>query len=209
MANSDTFKPPRYRSARRTHTLASLVPGATQAAFDRYGFAAAQLITEWEAIVGRDIAAVTAPERLKWPGQVDGSPTSGDVRLAPARPVRDSRHRPPARQGATLVLRVDPSRALEIDYGRARLVERVNAFFGYRAVAEIRLLQAPVNRLRTPAAPARPEARDRVALPDIGDAGLRAALESLGAGMRARRRQAAVRGAPQGLRADTRRDGQL
>ena len=43
------------------------MPKLTHKAFEKYGFAAASLITDWATIVGKDVAAYTAPERLKWP----------------------------------------------------------------------------------------------------------------------------------------------
>ena len=49
-----------------------------------------------------------------------------------------------ARPGATLVLRVDPARALDVEYRARQIIERINAYFGYRAIAELRILQAPL-----------------------------------------------------------------
>ena len=54
----------------------------------------------------------------------------------------DDRGRP----GATLVLRVDGPRAIEVQYQSTQIIERINAHFGYRAVSEIRFLQAPLDR---------------------------------------------------------------
>ena len=110
--------------------VGAFVPKLTRAAFEKYGFSAATLLTDWTAIVGEELAACSAPERLKWPRQAEVF----------AEPDAQARGRP----GATLVLRVDPVRALEVQYGAAQLLERVNRYFGYRAVAELRLLQGPV-----------------------------------------------------------------
>jgi hypothetical protein len=92
------------------------------------------------------------------------------------------------RPGATLVLRVDPAHALDVQYNGRQIVERINAYFGYAAIAELRILQAPVaapnpdrNRPRSSPLPLTAE------VAGIADAGLRDALGRLGAGIRAER----------------------
>lgn len=108
--------------------VGSFVPKLTQKAFEKYGFSAATLLTDWAQIAGADVAAYTLPERLKWP------------RAAGAEGEEGAEGRP----GATLVLRVDPARALDVEYKSRQIIERINAYFGYRAVAALRLIQAPV-----------------------------------------------------------------
>jgi hypothetical protein len=156
-------------------SVGSFVPRLTRKAFEKYGFSAATLITDWRTIAGKELAAFTAPERLKWPRGVERSDDEVGA---------DHRGRP----GATLVLRVDPARALDVQYSGRQIVERINAYFGYAAVAELRILQAPV------AAPNPDRSRSRSSpLPlttevaGIADAGLRDALGRLGAGIRAER----------------------
>jgi hypothetical protein len=110
--------------------VGSFVPGLTQKAFEKYGFSTATLLTDWTVIVGKDLARATVPERLKWPhlpNAVDGPSTETN-----------------ARPGATLIVRVDPSMALDVEYQSAQMIERINGYFGYKAVANLRLLQAPV-----------------------------------------------------------------
>jgi hypothetical protein len=68
------------------------------------------------------------------------------------------------------------------------ILERVNGYFGYRAITEMRILQAPVARAAKPPAPVEPPPAD-TALPasaDIEDQGLRRALARLGHATRAR-----------------------
>ena len=86
------------------------------------------------------------------------------------------------------MLRVEGPRAIEVQHRSGQILERVNAYFGYRAVAEMRILQAPVARKAAPAALARPPI-DPEALPpsaEIEDEGLRAALLRLGSAARAK-----------------------
>lgn len=151
--------------------VGSYLPGLTRAAFAKYGFSAAVLLTDWATIVGSDLATYTEPERLKWPRQP-----------AIYEETDSEQH---GRPGATLVLRVQAGRALDVQYRGRQLIERINAYFGYRAVAEMRLVQAPM----TPAPPRRTvrhaigTARLQplpVELATVADAGLRAALEQMG-----------------------------
>ena len=39
---------------------------------------------------------------------------------------------------------MDGSKAVEIQYRGTQILERINAYFGYRAVSELRVLQAPL-----------------------------------------------------------------
>jgi hypothetical protein len=167
--------------ARRTglnvKAVGSFLPGLTARAFEKFGFATAQLVMDWPTIVGKEVAGVSAPERLKWPPRRE---------LAAGAAAREPERQ---RRGATLVLRVEGARALEIHYQSRQILERVNAHFGYAAVTELRLVQAPL-----PARAASPAPRAGNASPapvpevaGIADAGLREALRRLGAHLHAAR----------------------
>jgi hypothetical protein len=85
------------------------------------------------------------------------------------------------------VLRVDAAKALDIQYRAAQIIERINAYLGYAAVAQLRLIQAPM-----PAPQPAPVHRPRTEpltreVAGITDAGLRDALARLGAEIRAGR----------------------
>ncbi len=154
--------------------VGSFLPRLTARAFEKFGFSTAQLITDWASIAGQEVAAISSPERLKWPPR-------------PQREVEAAAAEPAPRQGATLVLRVLGARALEIDYKRQQILERINAHFGYAAVTELRIVQAPLPRLeprRGGQAPSRSAPPD---LAGVADAGLRAALFKLGCNLQAGR----------------------
>ena len=156
--------------------VGSFVPTLTRKAFEKYGFSAASLITDWPTIAGRELAVYTAPERLKWPRAAEPLDEDGSAT-----------HK--GRPGATLVLRVDGARALDVQYGARQIIERINAYFGYAAVAELRIIQAPVAsaapRVARPARSAsEPSTTDVAGIPD---AALRDALARLGAAVRATR----------------------
>ena len=170
-------------------TVGSFVPKLTKAAFERYGFPAAAILTDWEAIAGRELASYTEPERLKWPKQTDIAAETDSVEG-----IKDA-----AQPGATLVLRVDGPRAIEIAHRKTQLLERINAYFGFRAVTDLRFVQAPISRskvkpkakvliARGPQAQAKSEPSPRQAIDfgKIANTGLRGALERLGSAVEAR-----------------------
>ena len=86
------------------------------------------------------------------------------------------------------MLRVEGPRAIEVQHRSGPILERVNTYFGYRAVAEMRILQAPVDRKAprafSPAAP--PDAGTLPPCASIEDEPLRKALSRLGVALRAR-----------------------
>jgi len=141
--------------------LADLVRRMLADTFARQGFASTELVTHWSDIVGTDIAVHCEPLRIKWP-------RGGD---------------PDAPDPATLVLRVEGPIAIEIQHLSPVILERVNRFFGWRAVGRLSLRQAPLARRRPP--PVRPapdpEAAARLAATlDVADENLRNALARLG-----------------------------
>jgi hypothetical protein len=160
---------------RRPHTsssraVGSFVPRLTRKAFEKYGFSCAALLTEWATIVGGEIAGYTQPERLKWARRVEAY---GVVE-----------HGEEGRPGATLVLRVDGPRAIELQYKSRQIIERINAYFGYRAVAEMRFVQAPIEGRRGLAALGSPSAIAAPGSPSpdvaaVTDHALRSALTRL------------------------------
>ena len=146
--------------------LADLVRRTLADTFARQGFASTELVTHWNDIVGAEIAAHCEPLRLKWPRR-------GDV---------------DAPEPATLMLRVEGPIAIEIQHLSPVILERVNRFFGWRAVGRIQIRQAPLRRQAKKAAPPAPDpaevARLAADMGDIGDEGLRDALARLGASVK-------------------------
>jgi len=145
--------------------LADLVRRTLADTFARLGFASTELVTHWNDIVGAEIATHCEPLRLKWPRR-------GDV---------------DAPEPATLMLRVEGPIAIEIQHLSPVILERVNRFFGWRAVGRLALRQAPL--ARRPVPPARPapdpEAAARLAgTLDVADEDLRNALARLGAAIK-------------------------
>lgn len=127
--------PPDKRQHRGSFARAagSYVPKIAAKAFEKFGFHTAEIMTSWPRIAGADIAAWTAPERLRWPRLPQGAPA--DDGSGAQRP------------GGTLVLRVEPARALDVEYRGAEIIDRVNRYFGYRAVETLKIIQAPLSHV--------------------------------------------------------------
>lgn len=181
MPPKDTsLRPPRAAIAftrRRVDPKAvgSYLPALTAKSFHKFGFTAVSLITDWPQIAGRDVARYAVPERLKWPRLPE---TSND----------EQGDRTARRSGATLVLRVDGANALQVQYGKRQLIERINAYMGYTAVTDLRIVQAPLDqRPLTKGATRRPPQPLTSEVAGIGDDQLRGALARLGAEVRSGR----------------------
>ena len=143
--------------------LSQLVGKTIADAFARQGFASTGLVTHWDEIVGAEISAHAEPLRMNWP-----------------RKVHEDDPEP-----ATLILRVEGPVALEIQHLSGVIIERVNRFFGFRAVGRIAIRQAPLARRAIKPRPAPPDpaviARFAEGMPEIVDEKLRNALARLGA----------------------------
>jgi hypothetical protein len=130
----------------------------------RRGLAEARLLTDWPSIVGEVLAARCQPVKLTGGGRG---------------------------HGGILHVHVAGSAALELQHSEPQLLERINSYFGYPAVARLRLIQAPLALpRRIPVAAAPPlDASQRAAIEavvqPVTDDALRAALSGLGATLRA------------------------
>lgn len=135
----------------------------TKQAFSRYGFAYADVLAQWSAIVGDEHGRVSAPERIRWPR---AAAADGETRKA----------------GGTMILRVAEGRALEFQHLVPKIIERINGFYGYEAVTAVKIVQgtvAPPQR----EGPRLPEAADEAVIAQVSaieDDQLRAALLRLG-----------------------------
>ncbi len=138
--------PPDQRRKTNSYVRAagSFVPKIAAKAFEKFGFHSAEIMTDWARIIGADIAKYTEPERLKWPRTYSSGETLADGR--------------DARPGGTLILRVDPSRALDVEYKAAEIMDRINRYFGYRAIETLKIIQAPLKKAAATARPIAPDA---------------------------------------------------
>lgn len=150
------YERPRGGAAR---PIAELMPEVGRTAFRKFGFVQSSVVSRWPEIVGPTHARVCAPESIRFP--------------------------PGEKRDGILELVVVPAHAPLISHVIPEIMERVNRFFGYSAIARVKLRQgavkAPAAQGPTTAPPSlKPipvELGD--SLRDVGDPELRAVLESL------------------------------
>ena len=154
---------------RRGHgprALAAMVAKITNPVFKKRGLAGGAIVNDWPVIAGPYLAARSAPEKIVYPA---GESSDG-----------------------TLHLKTDSGGlATELQHLEPVLLERVNTYFGYRAVARLKLFQGPLKVRGREPPPLRSlhlaEEKDLLAhLLAVDDPNLRQALERLGRAVRAR-----------------------
>lgn len=143
--------------------IAELMPQIGRTAFRRFGFVQSSVVTRWPEIVGVVHARICAPEAIRFP--------------------------PGEKSDGILELVVTPAHAPLIQHVVPEIIDRVNRFFGYRAIARVKLRQGAV-KPRQATEPAKPPPSLKpipielgAGLRDIGDSELRAVLESLARGL--------------------------
>lgn len=160
MADADGKGGKGRRIAGRPQALAVSLAKVTETALKGRPLAERGLIVDWPSVVGEDIARLCHPLKLSF----------------------DRRDR---RMDGTLSLRVGPGQATRVQHLEPVLLDRINGYFGYRAIARLRLLPAAApatggeRSVPTAGAPAGDEDDDR-GDEAIADPGLRAALARLG-----------------------------
>jgi hypothetical protein len=154
------YERPRGGEAR---AIADLVPEIGRTAFRKFGFIQSSVVSRWREIVGDRLAAVTQPAMIRFPaGQ---------------------------KAGGTLHLTISGAHAPMLQHVAPDLIAAVNRFFGYAAIAHVRMTHGQV---APAAAPVQPPAMLKPvpaelgdSLRDIGDPELRTVLERLAAGLAA------------------------
>lgn len=150
------YERPRGGPAR---AVADLVPQIGRTAFRRFGFVQSSVVSRWGEIVGPAHARHCAPESIRFP---PGEKADGILQLV-----------------------VTPAHAPLIQHVIPEIMERVNRFFGYKAVVRVKLRQGAVQPPKDNAARTAPPSLKPIpmelgdSLRDIGDPELRAVLESL------------------------------
>lgn len=91
------------------------------------GFASSDLVANWHDIAPAPYDTQVVPDRLKWP----------------RRAAHDGR------EGGVLHVRVAPAQALALQHDAPLLMARINGYFGYELVSEIRAMQIPLQRDKT------------------------------------------------------------
>ncbi|NSZ62172.1 DUF721 domain-containing protein [Agrobacterium tumefaciens] len=124
------------------------------------------LLGSWDEIAGDDFADCTRPEKITWPRRDEGPDRGGY-------------------QPGVLTIACEGARALFLTHAQGELIARINGFFGFPAVRQIRIVQKPVSqavpRRRKPP-PLRGDAAKRLddMMDGIESEALRKAVERLG-----------------------------
>ncbi|WP_169544568.1 DUF721 domain-containing protein [Sneathiella aquimaris] len=111
--------------------IGSYVGKTARAALVKRGFAQADILSHWQNVVGPTLYHFSSPERLTYSKNKNAE--------------------------ATLKVRVAPGHAPEFQHFEPLIIERINSFFGYKAVSRISIIQAPVKRAKKPKKTAPPE----------------------------------------------------
>jgi hypothetical protein len=146
--------------AARARALSEIVPEIGGVHFRRFGFVQSAVVSRWPEIVGQRYAKVSAPESIRFPV---GKKSDG-----------------------VLTLSVEGAHAPMMQHIAPTLIERVNRFFGYPAVARVQIRQSaatPRPRRKTPARTIHQPAELGDSLRSVSDPELRAVLESLAEGL--------------------------
>lgn len=139
--------------------IGELMPQIGRTAFRRFGFVQSSVVTRWPEIVGPVHARVCAPESIRF---APGEKSEGILQLV-----------------------VIPAHAPLIQQVIPEIMDRVNRFFGYKAVSRVKLRQGEVKPPRAEEPAKAPPSLKPIpmelgdGLRDIGDPELRAVLESL------------------------------
>ena len=112
--------PRRYERPRggQARAISELMPQVGRAAFRRFGFVQSSVVSRWPEIVGPAHARICSPESIRFPR---GEKSEGILQLV-----------------------VVPAHAPFIQQVTEEIMERVNRFFGYRAVAKAKIRQGEV-----------------------------------------------------------------
>lgn len=134
------------------------------------------LLGSWDEIAGEDFADCTRPEKIAWPRRA--SEVAGEGGYQPG----------------VLTVACEGARALFLTHAQGELIQRINGFFGFYAIGQLRIVQKPVS---PPPKPYRkpkplsgePARRLETMVEGIESEELKAALRRLGTAVLAPRRR--------------------
>jgi hypothetical protein len=146
------------------------VPRLVRESCRKRGFVNVDIVLRWREIVGDRLAGDTWPLRIEWPRRQEAV-------------LRPDGTEAPGSHRTRLVVGATPARALDVEYAKGAIIERVNGYLGYRAATE--LTAAPDYGRPAPEAASRPGEKKGAGAaaagpPQAGADPLAAALERLG-----------------------------
>ncbi len=154
--------PAEPQRANRARAVSELLPDVGGAAFRKFGFVQHSIVSRWAEIVGERYARVSSPESIRFP---QGKRAEG-----------------------VLSLIVSGAFAPTMQHVAPEIMDRVNRFFGYPAVAKLAIRHGDVKRPEKAAPPPSLKPLSEAmgeSLRGIADPELKAVLEALAAGVAA------------------------
>ena len=126
------------------------------------------LLGSWDEIAGADFADCTRPEKISWSRR--NSEMAGEGGGV---------------EPGVLTIACEGARALFLTHAQGELIQRINGFFGYPAIRQIRIVQKPVTPMHKHRRKPRPlsaaeTSRLASMTHEIENENLKAALERLG-----------------------------
>ena len=119
--NSDPKSLGATRPARMTPPrVGRYVPKIAKAAFKKFGFSEPHILNYWPEIVGSKLAKFAEPVKVS---RIRGND-----------------------EAAVLTIRVFGPAALEIQHREPQILQRINGYYGYRAVGRLRMIQGSRGR---------------------------------------------------------------
>ena len=146
---------------RQFRAIGATIEKLTKPVFGRRGFSRSAILNQWPDIIGASLAAHSLPEKITYP--------------------RDERA-----NGALHIRIASSALALEFQHLEPQLIDRINTYFGYRAIQSLKIIQGPIPERGAPPPPPRRalSAGEKTALDArlnvITDPDIKAALSSLG-----------------------------
>lgn len=84
------------------------------------------LLGSWDEIAGEEFADCTRPEKIAWPRRASELAGEGGY------------------QPGVLTVACEGARALFLTHAQGELIQRINGFFGFPAISQMRIVQKPV-----------------------------------------------------------------
>ena len=144
---TDKFDSNPLRSSGTPH-VSKVLGRITGRTMNRRGFSDSRMLENWSAIVGPQLAAMSQPVRLsRLKSGRDGEEISGGV----------------------LTVKAEGAIALEIQHLAPQIIDRLNSYYGYAAIARLNIVQGPVTVTPSPLSAPRIKDEEISALADDFD----------------------------------------
>ena len=163
MAKATTY--PKKSGRRGASQIAEIANGIIDPVLAKRAGISTALLGSWDEIAGEEFADCTRPEKITW--------------------ARNDGYREDGYTPGVLTIACEGARALFLTHAQGELIGRINSFFGFPAVRQIRIVQKPVSpqikHSRTPRPlKGEPARRLQGMMEGIDNDALRRAVERLG-----------------------------